>query len=130
MNKQGFIYTSMLIGLMLLASMMALFYPVISTKSSKLDLQTDVKTINSIIDQARLCALTSGWSKLNFSKQGIVYECGLIKHDYTFKSSIDTNFPENKLTFNDRGHVNRAGTINVTNGINKKKILVHIGAGL
>lgn len=128
MNK-GFIYASMLIGLMLLSSLGVLFYPQLSINNDKLIFKQEVDLIKTQIDLMRLCGIEHQKANLVLSEHQVTTNCQQKEKSFIVKSSLKNNFPNNKVSFNQQGHINRSGTIEINYRGQKGDIVLHIGGG-
>lgn len=130
LTNNGYLYVEMIVGLMLLSSMMFIFYPSINIDTDSLAFKSDVKKIELIIDHMRLCAMKNGKSELEFTKNNVQTLCAGNRTIHPIKIDISTNFPDNKFSFNQKGNISRAGTISLVKNDNIKKITLHVGYGL
>ncbi len=127
--NSGFIYASLIIGLMLFSSLSILFFPIFSVNEAKLALNNDYKLIAEQINLLRNCAISYGKSQLKFNENQMVTSCNDHQETFVITSNLTSNFPNDQISFNAWGNISRAGAITLKKGTEQKTITLHIGGG-
>ncbi len=130
LSSDGYLYTEMIVGLLIMSSMIFVFFPIFDVKMDNFIFKYEIKKVELIIDHMRACAIKNHKSEMVFDKHKIKTICGREKAEDEFSSKLDTNFKNNKVTFNQSANIARAGTITVVNGPHIEKLILHVGYGL
>ncbi len=114
-KDSGFTLVSMLITFVIVCSLVyfGLIFSVERVHST--ERKTAGQQLVTYVHLAKDCGITSGLhSELTIGESSITFSCNHITRSKQFKYvSFKTNFPQNKVVFNNLGHIQSAGTIEV-----------------
>lgn len=124
----GFTLIEMLLSVFIVSIIASFVIINLTTEVKNTNLSTTSLKIQSAIEMTRSCALSSAESEtLVITNNQITSSC--VDSDLKLEDiTINSNFPNQTITFNQSGNIERGGTIEVCQNDSCQNIVIGIGA--